>query len=97
MSQVLHLFAEITPKAEFFVAAQEAIVNILSRTRAEAGCQKFELYTAPDGRTLYLVEAWANREALDTHHAQHYTAAVFKSYETWLAQPPRIAEMTAVA
>lgn len=97
MNQVLHIFAEITPKAEFFDAAQDAILNILSRTRAEASCQKFELYAAPDGHVLYLVEAWASRDALDVHHAQQYTAAVFKSYENWLAQPPRIVEMTAVA
>ncbi|WP_310620863.1 putative quinol monooxygenase [Flexibacterium corallicola] len=90
MSHPLFIFAEITPKPEHFKDAQQAIISILDETRAEAGCRSFDLFTSPAGDTLYLFEEWDNQSALDQHHDQPYTRAVFKSYEEWLAKPPRI-------
>ncbi|MEM5545046.1 antibiotic biosynthesis monooxygenase [Sulfitobacter sp. AS92] len=54
------------------------------------GIRHIELFEAPDKDRLYLFEEWQDQDALDQHHAQPYTAAVFKSYEGWLAEPPRI-------
>ncbi|MBB3993294.1 quinol monooxygenase YgiN [Sulfitobacter undariae] len=90
MSNALIIFAEITPKPEHFKDAQQAIIGILAQTRAESGCYSFKLFEAPDQDKLYLFEEWQDQDALDQHLAQPYTVAVFKSYEGWLAEPPRI-------
>lgn len=93
MQDTLFIFAEITPKPEHFEDAQQAIAGILEDTRAEKGCYQFDLFTAPDNQSLYLFEEWTDQQALDRHHAMPYTAAVFTSYQTWLAGPPRILPM----
>lgn len=90
MPASLFIFAEITPKPEHFLDAQHAIIGILDDTRAEPGCRSFNLFEAPDHRSLYLFEEWENQAALDQHHGKPYTSAVFKAYETWLTEPPRI-------
>ncbi|WP_299850912.1 putative quinol monooxygenase [uncultured Roseovarius sp.] len=90
MTNTLFVFAEIKPKPEHFNDAQQAIIGILDQTRAESGCRSFKLFEAPDQDRLYLFEEWQDQDALDQHHAQPYTAAVFKSYEEWLAEQPRI-------
>jgi quinol monooxygenase YgiN len=90
MPNPLFIFAEITPKPEHFKDALRAITGILEQTRAESGCHSFDLFEAPDQKALYLFEEWLDQDALDQHHAQPYTAAVFKAYEGWLAEPPRI-------
>ena len=90
MSNSLFIFAEINPKPEHFKDAQQAITGILDQTRAECGCRSFNLFEAPDHDRLYLFEEWKDQDALDQHHAQPYKSAVFKSYEGWLAETPRI-------
>lgn len=90
MSEKIYIFAEIKPKPEHLEDARQAIIGILDETRAEDGCQSFELFSAPDNQTLYLFEKWENQDAFDKHHAMPYTLAVFKSYEGWLAEAPRI-------
>lgn len=90
MPSSLFVFAEIKPKPEYFKDAQQAIIDILDPTRAENGCRSFNLFEAPDQDTLYLFEEWEDQNALDQHHAKPYTSAVFKAYEEWLAEPPRI-------
>lgn len=96
MPNSLFIFAEIKPKPEHFKDAQEAIVNILDHTRAEKGCRSFDLFEAPEQDTLYLFEEWEDQSALDQHHAKPYTSAVFKAYEGWLAEPPRILPLQGV-
>ncbi len=93
MSKSLFIFAEIKPKPEFFQAAQQAILGILERTRAEAGCVSFTLLEAPEKDMLYLFEEWTDQTALDQHHEQPYTLSVFEAYKEWLAEPPRILPM----
>ncbi len=97
MTNPLYIFAEITPKPVHFNEARDAISGIIDRTRAEEGCHKFELFTAPDENKLYLFEKWENKAALNQHYAMPYTSAVFDAYQEWLAEEPRIASMHHVA
>jgi len=93
MSKSLFIFAEIKPKPEHYAEAKEAILGVLNLTRDEKGCRSFDLFNSPDQSTLYLYEEWDDQNALDEHYNKPYTAEVFKSYENWLAQPPRILPM----
>ncbi len=96
MSKPLFIFAEIKPKPEHFDEAKKAIIGILKQTRAEKGCRSFDLFNSPDQSTLYLFEEWDDQNALDEHYAKPYIIEVFKAYENWLAEPPRILPLDSV-
>ncbi len=93
----LSVFATITPKPQHLDEARSAIRAILEPTRAESGCLTFELHDALQGGQLHLFEIWTDEAALEAHHDQAYTRAVFRQYEDWLAEPPAITLMRPVA
>lgn len=88
MGDQLTVFARITPKPEHISAARQAIIDIMSATRAEPGCLSFTLHEDRDGgERLYLYEIWEGEAALTAHHDQPYTQWVFERYREWLAEP----------
>lgn len=89
----LTYLAEITLKPEYFDEACRAVAAIVSATRAEKGCERFEPYPMADGSGIIIYERWADQAGFDFHHAQPYTRAVFKSYEDWLATPVKLTEL----
>ncbi|MAZ78114.1 MAG: antibiotic biosynthesis monooxygenase [Legionellaceae bacterium] len=89
----LFVFAKISPKAEYFGDAKEAITSIVQLTREEAGCLQFELYVDLSDEKLYLYEEWESEQDLEQHYQQPYTAAVFESYKNWLSDPVEITKM----
>ncbi|QFT99315.1 Putative monooxygenase [Roseovarius sp. THAF8] len=93
----LSIFATIQPKPDCLIEARDAILGILSETRAEAGCQHFTLHRNVDSDTLHLTEIWVDRAAFDAHHAQAYTRAVFERYEHLLAAPVELTFMHPLA
>lgn len=91
MPSQLTIFARIKPKPEHREAARAAVLNIVEKTRAEPGCRAFTLHDNwENGKELYLYEVWDTEAALDEHHEQPYTRAVFDSYQNWLSQPVEI-------
>lgn len=91
MSQPCIVFARITPKPEHVEAARQAVLGIISATRAEPGCRTFVLHDdLGGGGRLYLYEVWDSEAALAAHHNEPYTRAVFDSYREWLAEPVEI-------
>ncbi|MCQ8186132.1 putative quinol monooxygenase [Parvularcula maris] len=96
MAGPLCILATITPRSEHLADARDAIVGIVERTCAEPGCQTFRLLEGPDGR-LRLYEEWDDEAALEAHHAEDYTRAVFAAYEGWLATPPEIVHLQRLA
>ncbi|HBH90402.1 putative quinol monooxygenase [Ponticaulis sp.] len=94
---MLHVYAKITPKPEYYDRAKIAVESIVSATVKEAGCARFEFFTDLSGTSLHLVETWVDQAALDAHYAQPYTVSVFEAYQNWLAKPPEIQLMSRVA
>jgi quinol monooxygenase YgiN len=92
----LSAFATIDLKPEHFNEAKWAIIGILERTRAEAGCHAFELHESPGDARLHLYEVWADRAAFEAHHAEDYTLAIFARYDDWLSEPVAITFMQPV-
>jgi quinol monooxygenase YgiN len=89
------VFAEIPVKPEYLDDPIAAVRGIVSETLAEDGCEQFLLHRAADGSArLFIYERWRDRAAFEFHHAQPYTLSVYKSYETWLAGPVTITELT---
>lgn len=88
-----YLFAEISPKPEHFNEAREAVLSIVEPTRAEPGCERFDLFENEAEHRLYLFEEWRDQAALDAHYEKPYTAEVFKHYENWLLREPAVSKM----
>lgn len=95
----LIVFAQITPKSEFFDDAKNAILNIIPQTLAEPGCRMFTLHESKDknDHSLYLYEIWDNASDLESHYAQEYTKAVFTAYQEWLEKPVTIIKLDKVS
>ena len=91
MQTPLHLFAKISPKADHFGDAKNAILGILRATREEEGCYRFDVFEGSGNDVcLYLFEEWRDDDALSDHYAKDYTKAVFENYQNWLAKPVEI-------
>ncbi len=98
MSKHLFLTAIITPKAEHFADAKEALVSILSQTREEKDCHQFWLHEGIGDQvgSLILYEEFTDQSALDLHYSQQYTLDVFEKYKNWLAKDVEIIKMNKV-
>jgi len=94
--ETLFIFAKITPKPEYLIDAREAILDIVEKTRLEAGCKQFVLHDGANDSCLYLYEEWQNEVALEEHYLQEYTKAVFEKYQNWLAKAVEITKMVKV-
>jgi quinol monooxygenase YgiN len=94
MTDPLIVFARVTPKPEYLDAARLAILDIVPQTLAEPGCRAFSVHADREvAEHLYLYEVWDDAAALEAHHAQPYTRAVFARYENWLASPVEITKL----
>lgn len=87
---MINIVAKITPKAALFDDCKGRLQGILAATRAEPGCNRFELFASKEQRCLFLVEQFESQAALDDHYAQPYTKAVFAFYENALAEPVEV-------
>lgn len=87
---MLNVFAKIKPKKELFNEALNKLESILEPTRSESGCMRFELYTDHDKSCLFLIERFANEDALAKHYSMQYTREVFQFYEHALVEPVQV-------
>lgn len=97
MTEPLHLFARIVPKAEHFADARDAIQAIIPQTLEEPGCHAFVLHEGEGDGCLYLYEVFADQAALEAHGREPYTREVFARYEEWLAEPVQVTRMRRVS
>ena len=87
---MLDVVAFIEPKPHTFDKCKQLILEIISATRAESGCLRFELYHHPQSHQLVLIERWLHQQALDFHYAQPYVQQIFAYYEQALQSEPKI-------
>ncbi|MGB8602196.1 MAG: putative quinol monooxygenase [Rhizomicrobium sp.] len=67
------LFATVSVKPGQSVAVRKELEKMLAPSRAETGCERYELYQAEqDENTLHLIERYVDRAALDTHANSAY-------------------------
>ncbi len=97
--QQLVIFAQITPKPEFFDDAKNAILNIIPQSLAEAGCRMFSLHTSKtmEDHSLYLYEIWDDASDHEYHLNQEYTKTVFAAYQVWLEKPVQIIKLDKIS
>ncbi|WP_444929267.1 putative quinol monooxygenase [Microbulbifer sp. SSSA002] len=95
MNEHLFIIAKISPKAEFFMQAKQAILSIVANTLEEDGCLKFAVHE--DGKHLFLYEEWRSQEGLDKHYAMPYITPIFEAYQEWLKEPVEINKLERLA
>lgn len=94
----LHIFATITPKAEFFNDAKKALEELVPPTLEETGCHLFTVFLNRDNPgVLHLFEIFENEEAVQLHYEKDYTKEVFAKYENWLQAPVEIQHLSATS
>lgn len=94
---MINIVAFITPKTEFYQECRQRIVDVLSITRAEEGCVRFEIYEDQITKQLVFVETFTSQTALDEHYAQPYILPIFEFYQTALQKEPEIHKLSSIS
>lgn len=68
------VFASFRPRVEHADALRSLLIWMVERTRAEPGCEGYDLYEERDAAgVLHLFERYGSQEALEAHRAtEHY-------------------------
>jgi quinol monooxygenase YgiN len=93
---MINIVAFITPKTEFYGECKQRITDVLSITKAEEGCIRFEIYENQATKQLVFVETFLNQAALDEHYAQPYVLPIFEFYQTALKKEPEIHKLSLI-
>ncbi|MGJ8646640.1 MAG: putative quinol monooxygenase [Marinomonas colpomeniae] len=93
---MINIVAFITPKSEFYGECKQRITDVLSITRAEEGCIRFEIYENKTTKQLVFVETFTSQITLDEHYAQPYILPIFEFYQTALQKEPEIHKLSLI-
>ena len=84
MSRIM-IVVEFEVKPEHCNQFIELIKGHAQRSRAEDGCQQFDvLLPQEDHNRVLLVEAWRDQAALDVHSKSPMLAKTRETYQPWL-------------
>jgi (4S)-4-hydroxy-5-phosphonooxypentane-2,3-dione isomerase len=84
MSRIM-IVVEFEVKPEHRSQMIELIKGHAQRSRAEDGCQQFDvLVPQEDQNRVLLVEAWRDQAALDAHSKGPMLAKTRETYQPWL-------------
>jgi quinol monooxygenase YgiN len=84
MSRIM-IVVEFEVKPEHRNQFVELMKGHAQRSRAEDGCQQFDvLLPEQDHRRVFLVEAWRDQAALDVHSKTPALAKTRETYQPWL-------------
>jgi quinol monooxygenase YgiN len=84
MSRIM-IVVEFEVKPEQRSAFIELMTGHARRSRAEDGCQQFDvLLPQEDQNRVFLVEAWRDQAALDAHSKGPMLAKTRETYQPWL-------------
>lgn len=68
--------------------------EFMSRSRTEAGCERYELWRERDApHRMTIIEVWSSQEALDAHLAQDWFAEWAPKMEAAQATPLKVRTM----
>jgi quinol monooxygenase YgiN len=84
MSRIM-IVVEFEVKPEHRNQFIELIRGHAQRSRAEEGCQQFDVLLPQDDRNrVLLVEAWRDQASLDVHSKSPMLAKTRETYQPWL-------------
>jgi quinol monooxygenase YgiN len=85
------LVARLKVKVEMVETAKQAALDLVSPSRAEAGCINYDVHQAIDDETVFVWhETWKNKAALDEHFDTPEFKAFFKVAGEIAAEPSQM-------
>lgn len=98
MSSPVAVFATFRPHTEQVGNLLAALEIMIEHTRAEPGCQNYDLYRSgdDDAPVLHLWERYDDMAALEAHRAADYFAAYRAKLPDLLVSPVEVAVLSEV-
>jgi quinol monooxygenase YgiN len=88
MTDPVSVFASFRPREGSEEALRTLLTWMVERTRAEPGCERYDLYEERDGGgVLHLFERYRDQEALEAHRASDHYVEYRGQVADLLAQP----------
>jgi len=86
-----HVMARITVKPEAAKAVERILVELVTKSREEAGCVSYELYQQAGAPHVFqTVEAWQEKANADAHMGTPHVGAAIAAAGAMFAVPPEI-------
>ena len=86
--KAVNVFASFRPITGKEVELQELLSWMVELTRAEPGCERYDLYREQgDGESFHLFERYRNDEALEAHRASDHYVEYRRRVGDLLAHP----------
>ncbi|MBA3982594.1 MAG: antibiotic biosynthesis monooxygenase [Acidimicrobiia bacterium] len=93
----LNVVAVITATSGSESEVREALTELVTATRTEAGCRSYELFeSASAPGTFVTIERFEDQAAMDAHMQSDHIAAAFAAAGEHLAEAPAIHVLTPV-
>lgn len=88
---MIRIIARITARPGCEERVRTILQDLLPPTRAEPGCQRYDLFQDEDDPLEFVtIEHWAEQAAADAHLRSAHVAAAIAAVSELLASPPRI-------
>ncbi|AOR80552.1 putative quinol monooxygenase [Novosphingobium resinovorum] len=85
-----------TTRRESHAELGERLKALVTETRKEPGCIRYDLFADEAGRWT-VIEVWRDMAASDSHLAQPLVVELMPLLEGFLTEPPHIEELEVVA
>lgn len=87
----LYLLATIHPDPASVEQVERILRRMMAHTRAEAGCELYDLVVASDAPgTWFMVEKWSSRAAWEAHMASPHNVRGNEELEGLLVEPTEL-------
>lgn len=87
MSDPLYLIATIHPDPQQLPQARAAFDELISATRAEAGCELYDLVQAEADSVWLMMEKWSSKAAWDAHMLSDHVKKITEIGPNFLLKP----------
>ena len=88
---MVHCFATLIARPDTVDATREALASLVEPSRAEDGCEHYDLFQSADEPTRFqTVERWASADAMRAHLGSDHVTAAFAAAPDLLSAEPVI-------
>ena len=85
---MISITAILKSKPEHLIEVQNMLTHLVTETRKEAACIRYDLHTSEN--VFILWEEWKDQVGLDFHNNQSYLQDFIKKTETLVATPIQV-------
>lgn len=85
---MISITAILKSKPEHLIEVQNMLTHLVTETRKEAACIRYDLHTSEN--VFILWEEWKDQPGLDLHNSQSYLQDFIKQTETLVSTPIQV-------